>query len=77
MSDMVKRGRPPLPPEERRSYNMTMRIKPETRLRLAEAGRRNGRSGAREAEDRIQQSFDVDDIVQWVALRFTERWELK
>ena len=52
-----KRGRPPLPPGEKKLDAMGFRPTPEVREKLEAAAKENGRSLSREVESRLEQSF--------------------
>jgi hypothetical protein len=50
-------GRKALPPKERRSYNMTFRMRPAMRAKLAEIANETGRSVSEEIETRLERSL--------------------
>lgn len=55
-----------IPLKERRRYPLGLRVTRDARLRLEAAADANGRSMSQEAEHRLMQSFDVDDITVWM-----------
>ncbi len=69
----AKMGRPPLPLEKKRGASMGFRPTPTLREKLEGQAAVNQRSVSQEIEYRLQQSFDVEDIVQWAERRFTAR----
>ena len=56
-----ERGRPPLPPGEKKLDAMGFRPTPEVRAKLEEAAKENGRSLSREIESRLEQSFSNEE----------------
>lgn len=53
-----RRGRPPIPEEERKGANLTFRTRGSLRLQLEAAAQEAGRSVSEEIEHRLQISFD-------------------
>ena len=60
-----KRGRPPLPPEQRRRNNITIRLRDDLKSEMQEAGASQGRSLSEEIESRLELSrIDLDVRLQ-------------
>jgi uncharacterized protein YhaN len=57
------RGRPPVPPAEKKVRNFTFRSRGDMHGRLSEASLRNERSISEEIESRIQQSFEFENRI--------------
>lgn len=55
-----KIGRPPLPPEERKTRNLSFRVRDALRDKIQRAAEENGRTISGEAEFRLEQSFIED-----------------
>jgi Arc-like DNA binding domain len=82
---MAKRkriGRPPKPPNNRKSVNFTFRSREEMREQLRVAADRSGRSISEEIEYRLNQSFQKELILEAAAkeavravLQETEIWK--
>ncbi len=75
MSEGRRRGRPPLPPEQRKTRNLTIRTLPFWRERLEQAAKASGRSLAGEVEHRVTLSFLMDDIEAYLDKHFGVRRE--
>ena len=58
-----KRGRPPMPPEDRRGPNITFRTPGGLRTRLIGAAQLSGRAMSEEVVARLEQSFMERDIL--------------
>jgi len=56
----VKRGGQPKAPKDRKSHNLTFRVRPATKAMLAGAALKAGRSVSDEIERRIERTFIED-----------------
>jgi hypothetical protein len=65
----TRRGRPPIPPGQRKSKNFTFRSRGDLHARLADAAAQSNRSISEEIEWRIQRSFlDQDRAIEALGL---------
>lgn len=68
------RGRPPLPPAEKRAKNFTFRSRGDMHDKLSEAASLNERSISEEIERRLERSFDHQDLLtEVVTLAYGEQ----
>jgi len=58
-----KRGRPPLPKAERKRGVLGFRARDDLRRRLTDAAKLSGRSASEEIEHRLDQSFEMAELI--------------
>lgn len=63
MAKKPRRGRPPLKPDSRRSYKLSVTIREKLRRQLEHAAEEEGRTLSQEVEYRIEQSFDRGELI--------------
>jgi hypothetical protein len=79
MAKRKRTGRPPKPAEERKSANLTLRVRAGTLEQLRALAAVNGRSISEEAEYRLVQSFRdqyMAEVAAAAALRMYEEREV-
>jgi hypothetical protein len=73
--DISKRrpGRPRKDPADLKRHNVTIAMADQTRRKIGEAAKRNGRSLSSEIDYRLERSFRDDDVAEAIWSRLAEK----